>query len=451
MGTSLETRVPLWRDPWVLTAFAFTAAWRVAFALAVPTEETPHHRYLAPALEFFRGRPFSAESADQFPGAPLFFAFSMALTGGSPAALAGAQHALGLATWCVAVYVALRAGGDRAARWTAALLSLQLIFPYQERFLFSETTAYFFCAAALAAAVGLRDNPTAGRGRFAVGGWLAAMAGLTRGEFLVLGPVLLAAQALPHKGRSAARLAVYAAAWALTLGAWLAHNHLAGCPGFNPLGASILVDYVIPLVRHDLPTHAAAKAILLEEAAVCGESHRCTPRLRAVERLQALDGGSRGESKFRAQLEVGAIAREVMFTQPLSYAALIWPNFKRGLTPLPWVENERIVSGSAIDRSRARGGWRERFWSWLERGPQNLGWAPLLLSLLAPIGIYLARPKRGVWTAGVTALLAVLLLAGVAPADMSPRLQASVYLPLCLLGGLSADFLSAAFARRRRR
>ncbi len=442
----VKKAAPLHRDLFVLPAFVLAVAARVAFAVALPAADFPFHRYLAPAFEFAKGRWFSAASADQLPGAPLLFALAMPFVGENWAALALLQHALGLATWVLVVLSARDSGGARAARWTAWLFTAQLLLPYQERFLLSETAAHFFLAAALYAAIILRENPGAGRGRFAFGGFLAGMAALTRGELLVLGPILTAALALPRKGRPLGRVAVYATAWAVAVGGWTLHNRLSGCAGFNALGASTLIDPALSLVRYDLPSNPAVKKLLREEAAACGSEYDCIAHLRTARRLQELDGPG-PEALYRAQFAIGEVAREAILTQPLRYAALIWPNVRRGAAPIDWVGNEALVGGSAITASRARGGWRETFWSVLERGPQSFGWAPLLLSLLAPLGLLLARPKSA-WGAGAAASVAVAVVCVVSLSGMSARLQSSVYPPLCLLGGLSAAYMSDALRFR---
>lgn len=431
------------RDPVLLAAFAFTLAARLAFIGAIRAGDFPYGRYLAPAREFLAGSWLSPGSAEQLPGAPLFFAFVMLFAGESFTALAAAQHALGLAAWGLTVALAWRAGGLGAARWTAVLLSLQLILPYQERFPLSEATAHFLLAAALFAAAGGEVTP--GRGRAALAGLLAGLAALTRGELLVLGPLLAGALAWPRQGRSWSRAAAFAAAWALMLGGWLAHNRLAGVGGFNALGSSILVDAAMPLIRHDLPSHALVKTILREEAAVCGGSPGCTPRLRAVMRLQALSEEHGAASLIRAQVEVGAVAREAILSRPLAYLPLVWANARKGLRPIAWVSEDGLVRGSAVSLSRERGGRRAAFWGFLERGGQYLGWAPLLLALIAPWSLHRA-PAGAVRTAVLTAAIPACLLLALSPADMSARLQSSVFLPLCVLGGLSAAQLHGRLA-----
>jgi hypothetical protein len=266
------------------------------------------------------------------------------------------------------------------------------------------------------------------------------LAALTRGEFLVLGPLLAGALALSRQGRSWSRVAALATAWALMLGGWLAHNRLAGVGGFNALVSSILVDAALPLIRHDLPARAQAKAILREEQAVCGGAPGCTPRIRAVMRLQSLSGEHNAESLIRAQQDVGAVAREAILSRPFSYLPLVWANVRKGLRPIAWVTEDKLVRASAVRLSRERGGWRETFWAFLERGPQYLGWAPLLLALLAPLSLYRA-PSRAVRTAVLLAAVSAGTLLALSPADMSARLQSSIYLPLCVLGGLSASSL----------
>lgn len=425
------------RDPVLLAAFAFAVVSRLAFLWAIYADDFPYGRYLAPAREFLRGYWFSPGSAEQLPGAPLFFAFVMLFSGESFSALAVAQHALGLATWGLIVALAWRAGGLAAARWTAVLLSLQLILPYQERFALSEATAHFLLAAALYAAAGAEGQPT--RGRAALAGLLAGLAALSRGEFLVLGPLLAAALSLP-RGRSWGRTGAFAAAWALALGGWLAHNRLAGVGGFNALGSSILVDTAMPLIRHDLPSQALAKSILREEEAACGGQPRCTPRLRAVRRLQFLSGEDTAESLIRAQAAVGEVAREAILTRPFAYLPRVWANVRKGLRPIAWVSEDQLVRGSAVGLSRERGGGREALWDFLERGPQYAGWAPLLLALLAPLGLR-GAPAGAVRAAALAAAVSVGVLLALAPADMSARLQSSIYLPLCVLGGLCAAFL----------
>lgn len=431
------------RDPVLLAAFALAVAARLVFIGAIRADDFPYGRYLAPAREFLAGNWLSPGSAEQLPGAPLFFAFGMLFAGESFSALAAAQHALGLAAWVLTVALAWRAGGLAAARWTAVLLSLQLILPYQERFLLSEATAHFLLAAALYAAAGGEGAP--GRGRAALAGLLAGLAALTRGEFLVLGPVLAAALALPGAGRSR-RVAAFAAAWALMLGGWLAHNRLAGVGGFNALGSSILMDAALPLVRHDLPSQALAKSILREEQAVCGGAPGCTPRIRAVMRLQALSGEHNAGSLIRAQQDVGAVAREAILSRPFAYLPLVWANVRKGLRPIPWVSEDRLVRGSAVALSRERGGWRKGFWDLLEAA-QYSGWAPLLLALLAPLSLYRA-PGRAVGTAVLLAAVCAGTLLALAPADMSARLQSSIYLPLCVLAGLAAARLPGGRAQR---
>ncbi|MBI5247472.1 MAG: hypothetical protein HY923_09840 [Elusimicrobia bacterium] len=442
--------VPLHRDPVVLAAFAFAFVARLAFAAALPAADFPHRRYLGPAVEFLHGRWFSAGSADQLPGAPLLFAICMLFVGENFSALAIVQHALGLATWCLMVRAAGRAGGLRTARWMGWLLAAQLIFPFEERFILSEATAHFLFAAALDAAVGLREDPGAGRSRFAFAGWTAGLAALTRGELLLLGPLLATALALPRKDRSLGRLGVYAAAWLLTIGGWIAHNRLAGCNGFNASGSSFLIDTALPLVRYDLPSEPLVKRILREEEAAYGWQGAGTARLRAVERLRALDDPERGyPALFRAQFAVGRVAREAILTRPLRYAAIVWSHFRGGFRPIAWVSQDQLVDESAVRRSRSKGGWRERFWTGLERGPQFLGWAPLLLVLLSPLGLFFARPKN-MWASGLLAAIALGIVCAGAPINfMVSRYQAGFYLPLCMLGGLSADFLAAAWAAAR--
>lgn len=247
---------------------------------------------------------------------------------------------------------------------------------------------------------------------------------------------------LPRQGRSWSRIAAFAAAWALALGGWLAHNRLAGVGGFNALGSSILVDAAMPLIRHDLPSQAPVKTILREEAAVCGGAPGCTPRIRAVMRLQSLSGEYNAGSLIRAQAAVGEVAREAIPSRPFAYLPLVRANAVKGLRPIPWVSEDQLVRGSAVRLSRERGGWREVFWTLLESGPQYLGWAPLLLALLAPLALR-GAPAVAVRTAALAAAVSAGVLLALAPADMSARVQSSIHLPLCVLGGLCAASLAA--------
>lgn len=429
--------------PAAWTVLALAAAARAAFHAALPVSLDGAGRYMIPARHFLEGRLSSPETLHDLPGAPLFQALVFLVLGVRPEAVAVVQRFLGLAALALLMDAAARSWGRRAAAVAGALAALQLVLPYQEAFLLAESPGQFLLAAALWSAVRLHGERPGAPWAWALGGAAAGAAGLTRGEFLALGPFLAVCLSLGGGRRGPRRGgALFLGAWLVLVGGWVLRNGAVfGYWGLNPHAPTVLLDTVLPLVRHDLPSFPRAKEVLREAQASC-RLVGCDPRPVALESLRLEAGGS----LLEAQLALGAVAREAAATRPAAYLYGAAKNFLGYLRPIPWVRESLVQPVSAVRDSRSRGGWRTAFWAGVE-ALEPAGWLPLALAWLSPLALFW-RGAPGRWAAA--AALGALLLPAAAASGFRTvgRTQAGFYLPAALLG---AFVVEAARERLRRR
>lgn len=360
----------------------------------------------------------------------------MSLVGARPAALTAFQHAVGLGLAWLAMRWAQRAFGRRPAALAGLLLALDLKFGFHECVLRSETAAQLYFLGALWLALRARTDTRGGPGAWGAAGLCAALAGLTRGEFLLLGPLLGVFLALPGgAGRRGARWAAFALAWVLPLGAWAARNRaVTGYAGINLHGSTVLLDSVLPLVRDDLPTYPLAKRLLREEAAHEAQT-RINARPAAWRRLET----EHGYGYVQAGRELMAVAWEAVRTRPLRYAALVAGNVPGYLLPVPWLEENRHYRPVA-EFIGAAGGPRAGF-ARLAGWDQSLGWAISLLALLSPLAWRRAGPDARWAMALLWAVYATLVLDMALVRAVVARYQAQLFLPLALLAALALSEL----------
>ena len=425
--------------------FWAAVAIRLAFAVVVPISEgLSGGRYVEPARCFLAGRFLDPQTVMQLPGAPLVFAAC-----GVHFALIGlVQQLMGL----TCLYLLMRLAQEAFAHGATAgaLIAGQLVIPYQERFLLSETVGQFFLVCALWAAYRLHKDWNAGARHWLWAGALPAFAGLTRGEFFFLGPVLALALWLgrPKLSGSGSRVFLYAAPWALLYAGWLGHNSLAGFNGFNAHGPTVLLDTARSMVRYDLPTQPLVKKVFREQLARCGGcgSGQCPgcsgdDRATTIGRLQT----EFGMPPLQAYAAVGSMAREAAFSRPLRFLPLVLDSFRKYLIPSAWMketpELRAVLALGPLQRAFFRG---------IQLGPQYLGWIPMLLCWLTPWVLRRADSEER-WTAWLM-LAAVLSTAGTASVFRTTgRTQAALYLPLGVLAALTVKTFGPAWRRRAQR
>jgi hypothetical protein len=411
---------------------------RVAFQLYFPLTDCVNTSYVNPAKDILAGQFAAPGSLLRLPGAIYFFAFCLALFHGDYGSVVAVQHLLGIVSLCVAIDFAREAWGRRAGICAAALLSLQFLFALQESYLQSEAVCQLLLLATLRVALHLRRNNPFRLWPWALGGAAAALTALTRGEYVLLGPLTAAALALPGAGRAGARLpraGLFLAAWAFLVGGWVLRNRLLfGYTGLVPDGPAVLMDTVLPLVRYDLPTQPLVKRVLKEET-VKWEAQKDSgphlhPRVSAGFRLESEFGYSHVQQK-QALAEV---AREAALTQPRRYLRLVWGNAREYLTPQLWLLSTSLSPNWT--RFSPEGGAPLALWRllWLDQG---WGWAATAAAALALVLLPFApAPQR--WAAALVAAVYLYNLLMLSLMTFNTRMQSILCVPLGLAGAFAA-------------
>ncbi|MBI3297794.1 MAG: glycosyltransferase family 39 protein [Elusimicrobia bacterium] len=425
-------RVSWEKAGWAVLVFAVLT--RMVLAHFIPlADDGGNASYVNTARDIFSGHYAGYSTLHRLPMTSWIFAGGLRLFGGDVHMLPLLQRALGLATIAMAMGTAGLAWGRRAAVLAGLLLVMQGQFAFQESFLLSEPSARFFLALAVLCAVGLgKSRPGAGALFAGFGlGLVSGLAALTRGELIVLGPIIAAYLALAGKPGFPRGLPILClAGWALVIGAWVIRNErVFGYRGLTPDSVTTMTTTALPLIDYDSGVELEAKRFLREQVAAAGSTNGLDPRPTTIERLQK----ERGYTYLRAETALGRIVREAVFARPLGYLWRAFPNILKYLWPMRWAED--------------RNGGRMRLppeadnpalWSLLKLD-QLWGFVVLAAALAAPGRI--RRRVAGRLEAGFVCAIFVALWVVIGLVDVPvPRIQAQLFLPLALLGGFaSAD------------
>jgi hypothetical protein len=411
---------------------------RLAFVLYFPLGDCVNASYINPAKDVLIGQFATTGTLVRLPGAIYFFSFCLALFKGDTGNIVAVQHLLGFIGLCVAIEFAHEAWGRRAAVCAGVLLSFQFLFALQEHYLQSETICQLFLIGALRISLWLRQRNPIGVWPWFLGGAASAFAALTRGEYVLLGPLIAAVLMLPGGRRRKKRFlrpAVYLAAWAFFVGGWVLRNRLVfGYSGLVPDGPAVLMDTVLHIVRYDLPTQPLAKRILKEETikldSHTGSGWMLHPRVSTSDRLAK----EFGYTFVQQRMVVSEIAREAAFTQPLRYMGLVMANARWYLAPHLWMESTEM-SPNNVDPFIPEGEAQSLLWHVLSLD-QYWGWIPLAAGALSLFLFpFAAAEQRWAGVLVVTVYLATWASLSLVTPEL--RMQSILYVPLSLAGSFA--------------
>jgi 4-amino-4-deoxy-L-arabinose transferase-like glycosyltransferase len=314
---------------------------RAAFLLRAPVFIIPDsENYFWPGFQLARGLGFDLE-ARRAPGYPLFIAGVIWGIGQDLAALALAQHALGLATVGLTYGLARATCGRLAAVLAGLLVALNGSLLLAEQTVATETLFTSLLAlAALAGVLGLRR----GSGRLLVlAGALLGVAALVRPTGLGLLPGLPLALAATRPGwrRWLRWSALYLVGFGLVLLPWMARNYLTlrvfsteGAFGQTLVGRTVRHDRFIFVDPNAPPVDDGRQRAreLMQRAADRGSF--ITPLRREIMRVYGLD--ELGANRLMRDLAVEAILRRPDYyalgsAQFLAQLATGWPERPREL------------------------------------------------------------------------------------------------------------------------